>query len=310
MTDVRQQIDETIRNHKVVLFMKGTKSFPQCGFSSRAVEIFKRCGVAIKDVNVLADPAMRQGIKDYSNWPTIPQVYVDGTFVGGSDILIEMYESGELQKLLGVAPPPGADAAKAPKVTLSPAAVKAFKDALAGAEAGDVLRFDVTSAFQHELYFGPARDQDYVLDAGGLALHVTKPSAARADGVRIDFVEGPDGAGFKIHNPNEPPAVKHISAKELAAKIAGGDKVPLFDVRGEKERAVARIPSALPLEGEGQAALATLPKDAFIVLHCHHGVRSRTAGERLIAEGYTNVASLTGGIDAWSLDVDASVPRY
>lgn len=100
MSDVHQQIKETIEQNKVVLFMKGTKSFPQCGFSQRAAQILKTCGVEFKDVNVLADPALRQGIKDFSNWPTIPQVYINGKFVGGSDILNEMFSSGELQKLL------------------------------------------------------------------------------------------------------------------------------------------------------------------------------------------------------------------
>jgi monothiol glutaredoxin len=100
MSDIQNTIRETVENNRVVLFMKGTKNFPQCGFSARAVDILKKCGADFKDVNVLADPAVRQGIKDYSNWPTIPQVYVDGKFIGGSDILIEMFQSGELQKLL------------------------------------------------------------------------------------------------------------------------------------------------------------------------------------------------------------------
>jgi monothiol glutaredoxin len=100
MSDIHQAIKETVESNRVVLFMKGTKTFPQCGFSARAVEILKKCGVEFKDVNVLSDPAIRQGIKDYSQWPTIPQVYVDGKFVGGSDILMEMFQSGDLQKIL------------------------------------------------------------------------------------------------------------------------------------------------------------------------------------------------------------------
>jgi monothiol glutaredoxin len=100
MSDIHGTIQELIRNHRVVLFMKGTKSFPQCGFSSRAAEILKRCGADFKDVNVRTDPELRQGIKDFSSWPTIPQLYVDGKFLGGSDILLELYESGELQQLL------------------------------------------------------------------------------------------------------------------------------------------------------------------------------------------------------------------
>ena len=98
--DVKKSIQETVDGNKVVLFMKGTKNFPQCGFSARAVEILRRCGVDFKDVNVLTDPDIRQGIKEFSSWPTVPQVYIDGKFVGGSDILLEMYQSGELQKLL------------------------------------------------------------------------------------------------------------------------------------------------------------------------------------------------------------------
>jgi monothiol glutaredoxin len=101
MSDIKDTIRETVETNRVVLFMKGTKTFPQCGFSQRAVEVLKRTGVPFKDVNVLADPEIRQGIKDFSQWPTIPQVYIDGKFVGGSDILLEMYQSGELQKLLG-----------------------------------------------------------------------------------------------------------------------------------------------------------------------------------------------------------------
>jgi len=100
MSEIKQTIQETIEGNEVVLFMKGTKNFPQCGFSARAVEILRKCGVDFKDINVLTDPAIRQGIKEFSNWPTIPQVYIRGKFVGGSDILMEMYSSGELQKLL------------------------------------------------------------------------------------------------------------------------------------------------------------------------------------------------------------------
>lgn len=107
MSDALQQIDQLVKTNDVVLFMKGNASFPQCGFSGRAVQILKACGVdtkTLKTVNVLEDPAVRQAIKDYSQWPTIPQLYVKGEFIGGSDIMMEMYESGEMQQLFsGVA---------------------------------------------------------------------------------------------------------------------------------------------------------------------------------------------------------------
>ncbi|MCX7171024.1 MAG: Grx4 family monothiol glutaredoxin [Proteobacteria bacterium] len=99
--DVKQKIHDTVTGSPVVLFMKGTPQFPQCGFSQTAVQILKACGVnQFASVNVLTEPEIRAGIKDYANWPTIPQLYVNGEFVGGCDIMKEMYQSGELQKQL------------------------------------------------------------------------------------------------------------------------------------------------------------------------------------------------------------------
>jgi monothiol glutaredoxin len=100
MTDAKARIDELVRSNDIVLFMKGTALFPQCGFSSRAVSILDHLGARFETVDVLQDPEIRQGIKDYSDWPTVPQLYVKGEFVGGSDIMMEMFESGELQQLL------------------------------------------------------------------------------------------------------------------------------------------------------------------------------------------------------------------
>ena len=104
MSDVHQRIDDLVKHNDILLFMKGSASFPMCGFSGRAVQILKACGVdpkQIKTVNVLDDAEIRQGIKEYSNWPTIPQLYVKGEFIGGSDIMMEMFESGELHQVLG-----------------------------------------------------------------------------------------------------------------------------------------------------------------------------------------------------------------
>jgi monothiol glutaredoxin len=104
MSDVQQRIADIVQNHKVVLFMKGTAQFPMCGFSGRAVQILKACDVKdFKTVNVLEDDEVRQGIKEFANWPTIPQLYVNGEFIGGSDIMMEMYQAGELQQVLGQA---------------------------------------------------------------------------------------------------------------------------------------------------------------------------------------------------------------
>jgi monothiol glutaredoxin len=102
MNDVQKRIDDLVKQNRVVLFMKGTAQFPMCGFSGRAIQILNACGVQdLKTVNVLEDEGVRQGIKAYSNWPTIPQLYINGEFVGGSDIMTEMYQAGELQQTLG-----------------------------------------------------------------------------------------------------------------------------------------------------------------------------------------------------------------
>jgi monothiol glutaredoxin len=107
MSDTQQRIDQLVKSSEVLLFMKGNASFPMCGFSGRAIQILKACGVdtkAVTTVNVLDDAEIRQGIKEYSYWPTIPQLYVKGEFIGGSDIMMEMYESGELKQVLGGEP--------------------------------------------------------------------------------------------------------------------------------------------------------------------------------------------------------------
>ena len=103
MSDAQTRIDQLVKSNDIVLFMKGNASFPMCGFSGRAIQILKACGVdtkTVKTVNVLEDEGIRQGIKTYSSWPTIPQLYVKGEFIGGSDIMMEMYESGELQQVI------------------------------------------------------------------------------------------------------------------------------------------------------------------------------------------------------------------
>jgi monothiol glutaredoxin len=104
MNDVQKRIDDLVKSNRVVLFMKGSAQFPMCGFSGRAIQLLKASGASdIKTFNVLEDEAVRQGIKEYANWPTIPQLYINGEFVGGSDIMMEMYEAGELQNLLAPA---------------------------------------------------------------------------------------------------------------------------------------------------------------------------------------------------------------
>ena len=301
---VRSQLDELIKKNKVLLFMKGNKHFPQCGFSAQVIGILKETGAKFETVNVLSDPAVRDGIKEYSSWPTIPQLYVDGEFIGGCDIVKEMYAAGDLQKKLGVESKPVA----LPKVSLDAGAVKAFKDADDG--NGDVLRLEISPQFQYDLYFGPKKAGDVEVAVSGLTVCFDRESAKRADGIHVAWVEAADGGAFRIDNPNEPARVKSLTVAEMKKWMDEGKKLAFFDVRTEEEHKTASVKGATLLDEAGEKALAALDKATPIVLMCHHGMRSRTAAERVLRDGFTQVYNLEGGIDAWSQQVDTTVPRY
>jgi monothiol glutaredoxin len=312
----RARIEDLLRSDRVVLFMKGNRHFPQCGFSATVVNMLGEFLPSFKTVNVLADPALRDGIKEYTNWPTIPQLYVGGEFVGGCDIVKELYASGELAQLLGApakaaaaAPAPAAGGGgAAPSLRLSETAARAMREAIGPAD-DEFVRFEVSPRYAYDLSIGPRRPGDVEIEVSGLKVLLDPASVGRADGTVIDFVEGPQG-GFKITNPNEPPQVRQLGVSELKAMLERKAPLELFDVRTEKERAVARIEGARLLDAAGEAHLRSLPKETTIVFHCHHGGRSQAAAERFVAEGYRNVYNLKGGIDAWSIEVDPSVPRY
>jgi len=197
---LRNRISEVVSGNRVVVFMKGTRNFPQCGFSATVVQILNDLLPEYHTVNVLKDPDIREGIKEYSSWPTIPQLYVDGKFVGGCDIVREMYVAGELQAALGVQ-----DEVAAPKVKLTPAAIAAFKQA--SEEQDGKLRLSVSSRFEYELALDEKRSGDFEIDAGGIEVLVDRMSAKRADGISIDY-SGEQGGGFRIDNPNEPARVR------------------------------------------------------------------------------------------------------
>jgi monothiol glutaredoxin len=300
----RADFERVVRANDVVLFMKGNRRFPQCGFSATVVGILDKLTSSYETVNILEDPSIRDGMKEFSSWPTFPQLYVKGEFVGGCDIVKDMYASGDLQKKLGLHEKPVA----VPRVTLSAAAVTAFKEASADI-GSEVLRLEIDDEFNADLHFGPKADGDIEVQCTGVSLYVARASASRAAGISIDFVEAPSGMAFKIDNPNQPPRIKPLRPQELKAML-DARSVELFDVRPEDERAIASIPQSKPLDAKGLGYLMGLDKTTAVALHCHHGVRSRLAGEQLLREGFTHVYNLEGGIEAWSREVDPAVSRY
>jgi monothiol glutaredoxin len=302
---IKKKIDSLVQSDPVVLFMKGTRSFPQCGFSASVVNILNTLVPKYATVNILSDVEVRTGMKEYSDWPTFPQLFIKGEFVGGADIVRQMHEAGELEKKLGdlVAP------AKAPTLTVTPRAASELSTALKDGGAGDVIHLTITPGWEHQLDLGPKEASHVTIESNGVTVQLDRASAGRAAGVSIDFLEGADGGGFKIENPNRPAMVKQIDAKTLHKLLADG-KVQLWDVRTEKERAVAVIKDTKLLDDAAMAQIEAMPKDTPLAFYCHHGTRSAAAAQHFLKEGFTNLYNLAGGIDAWSKDVDPSVPKY
>jgi len=268
------------------------------------VQILDELGAPYSTVDVLSDPGIRDGIKEFSDWPTIPQLYVRKEFVGGCDIVKEMYGSGELEEKLGrhsaeVAPP---------ELTLTPQAAEALKAAIESESEG--VRFEIDGKFNYTLSIGTKQPRDVAVETAGVTLFLDRASAKRAGGTKIDYVHGPQGSAFKIDNPNEPPKVRQLAPKEFAEKQRAGEKFALYDVRSIGEREQAKIEGAVLLDRTTQDQIMRLPKDTTLVFHCHHGGRSQQAAEFFLSQGFKNVFNLSGGIDAWSVEVDSSVPRY
>lgn len=301
---MRTQIDDTLREHPVVLFMKGRRRMPQCGFSARVVELLDQFLPEYHTINVLESQEIREGMKVYSEWPTFPQLYVRGQFVGGADIVGAMYESGELAQVLGAK----VEAVAAPNIQISALAAEALLQTLR--ESGEAaVRVIIDPNFRTSLDLDAAGKLDLQLSVGGVPLVMDRATAQRAAGLSIDFVAGEMG-GFKIENPNEPPRVKGISASELKRRMDAREGFELIDVRTPDEYATARILGAKLMDEAVREYLDGLSKDTVLVFMCHSGQRSAAAAQRYLGQGFKRVYNLMGGIDAWSREVDPKVPRY
>ena len=304
--NVRQEIAELIGSSEVVLFMKGNRRQPQCGFSATVVGILDAMLPEYKTVDVLSAPHIREGIKTFSSWPTIPQLYVKGEFVGGCDIVQEMYGSGELFEALGLEPVETAQ----PRITVTPAAQRALASAAAEhGGGGRELHLSVDGDYQSHLSIAPRSRIDVEAICEGVVLLLDPVSASRADGITIDVADTPNGQAFRVDNPNAP-RVRAMSVRELKAMIDSGDRFELRDVRTPEERAIASIPGAVLLNESEAARIESMPRDTPLVLHCHHGGRSQQAAEQFVALGFSQVWNVVGGIDAWSQEIDPDVPRY
>ena len=302
---LRSRIESILNANRVVLFMKGQPSMPQCGFSAKAVGALQDLGVEFDHVNVLADADIREGIKAYGEWPTIPQLYIDGELIGGSDIILQMAGNGELSSVLGLAAPDRTP----PRITVTPAAVEMLRGALADSP-GASLQLGIDARFQPNFQLAPHDDNAIAAESNGLRVQFDLASARRAEGITIDWVDDIRGKGLAIDNPNAPKAVQELSVRDADDQLRAGS-ITVVDVRPVDERAIAAINAPFEtFDGDNRARLEALPKDTALAFLCHHGGRSAQAAEQFRALGFTKVSNITGGIDAWSNEVDNGVPKY
>ena len=301
---VRNKIEDYVNSSKVVLFMKGTPQQPQCGFSAKTVAALESVIPDYVAVNVLDDSEVREGIKVFGNWPTIPQLYIDGELVGGCDIVLTMLNSGELHQVLGLEQPDRT----APEITVTPAAAEKIQEAMEGHE-GIGLHFQIDANWSSQFNMAPPQGHEIAAESNGIKVLMDIATAQRARGAVIDWVSTMQGEGLAIDLPQAPAPVKQMTVQELAEKLGAGE-ITLVDVRGPDERARASIEGSIALDRETIEDLEKMAKDTPIAFLCHHGNSSMGAAEYFRKQGFTNISNVAGGIHAWTMEIDSSVPGY
>ncbi|MBW2420037.1 MAG: Grx4 family monothiol glutaredoxin [Deltaproteobacteria bacterium] len=206
-SELRDRITELVQSHSVFLFMKGNRRQPQCGFSASLVGILDGLTSDYETFDVLSDPEVRAGIKEFSNWPTIPQLYVNGEFMGGCDIVQEMFESGALHEALRIE---RLDPIT-PTISITDAAAQVLEQARAQQGAGGGLHLSISPSFKYSLGFGPRKPGEVAVEANGWQVYVDNDSTHRANGLTLGVVDTPQGGRLHIENPNEGNSVSSLN---------------------------------------------------------------------------------------------------
>ena len=301
---LRARIETLLATNPVVLFMKGNPNAPQCGFSSKAIGALDAAGATYTHVDVLSDPEIREGIKAYGDWPTIPQLYIGGELVGGSDIILQMAGSGELHAALGLPAPDRTP----PVITITAPAAELLRKAIDDAGEGYALQIDVDRGFNARLQLAPHDDDAIASESAGVRVQFDLASAQRARGLAIDWADD-RGRGLVIDNPNAPPKVRNLTPAQADEQARAGT-LTIVDVRPADERALASLAIDHATFDDGTDAIEAMPKDTPLAFLCHHGGRSAQAAEQFRALGFTKVHNITGGIDAWAQQLDSSIGTY
>jgi len=291
----RQTIEDLVNNNNCVLFMKGNPKQPQCGFSSNTVKILHDLvGDDFAYCNVLEDQNIREGIKEYGNWPTIPQLYINKELVGGNDIVTEMFNTGELQSMLNLPQPER----KAAKITITQ---QAKENIMSGIEniGSNVLMLSIDSQFNTRFSIEEPKGYEVVSEIDDIKIYMDIGTVKRADGIEIDWVDDLNGAGLVIKNPNEPKPVKQITVQDLQKGMESNQYQYIYDVRSETDFLNNSIPGSKRLDKQNMQIIEELAKDTPLVFVCHVGNTSQGACEFYRKKGYTNVNNLVGGISSW-----------
>ena len=287
--ELRAKLQAMVDSHDVVLFMKGTRQQPQCGFSNRVVSILEELEIDYQTYNVFSDPDIRSGMKDFSMWPTFPQLYIKQEFVGGCDLVTEMMQSGELPGMLGVT----LEDVEPPTVHCSPNILNLFKESLATHGGG--IHIDVSKNFQYDIFIGPKSNGQVESLVDGVPFYFSRGSAKRANGISLDFKDG-DNGGVLIDNPNEP-KFEDIAVSDVEAWVADNPTAKVYQIGVTAEQV---LPFATLLDASAHQEIGQLPKDHPIAFMCVMGVRSQHAAKDLVFQGYNNVFNIVGGLTAWN----------
>jgi len=300
----RQRIESLIGDSRVMLFMKGTPQQPMCGFSARTISALDSLSQEYGTFNVLDDPEIREGIKLFGNWPTIPQLYIDGELVGGCDIVLGMLNSGELHQALGLEMPDRSP----PDITITDEAASRIREAMEGHES-IALHFQVDSSWNAQLNLAPPQGNEIATSANGIDVLVDIATAQRARGATIDWVDSIHGEGLAVDLPEAPPPIEQMTVQELQERL-NSKQLTLVDVRTPEERGKAVIEPSIHLDKDSLAKLEAMPTDTEMAFYCHTGKRSQGVAEHFRKLGFSRVSNVAGGIDAWSKEIDPKVPTY
>jgi len=293
-SSTQEKIASQVASHRVVLYMKGTPQMPQCGFSARTAGMLDELLEGdYASYNVLEDDLIREGVKVFGDWPTIPQLYVDGELVGGCDIVGEMFNAGELHEMFGLEKPDRTP----PEITITDRAAQKINEFLS-AYPGNHLHFAIDGGWDANFQVGPRQGTEIESESNGLKVLMDLSSAQRARGATIDWVEDVQGEGLKLDLPGAPAPVEQMTAAELQERMNSGERLMVIDTRGEDDRAAKPLDFAEPLDADLMARLKDGDVAMPLVFVCNVGESSQQYAEHYRKQGYLQVYNLAGGAEA------------